>query len=174
MPAQPDDVDLDLVREETGLGHRERPQGIAHRDDLVDRCPVVQRDDGAEAPAGPRGPVVDQSGGHDRVGDRQQRVVGRSQPGRAEADALDHPLHALDGDVLADPERVLADQQKCPEEILERILGRERRGQTDQAEPGQELGERLTAADQIDLARYGDRAGRIASGRWRPSARSCR
>jgi hypothetical protein len=47
---------------------------------------------------------------------------------------------------------VLADQQERPEEILERILGGERRGQADQAEPGQELGEALTAANQIDLA----------------------
>ena len=85
-----------------------------------------------------------------------------------------NPSDALDGDVLANPERVLADQQQRPEEILERILGRERRGQADQAEPGQELRERLMAADQIDLARYGQQARRRASGRWRPSARSCR
>ena len=134
-----------------GWASRERPQGIAHRDDLVDRRPVVQRNDGAEAPAGPGGAVVDQGGGHHRVGDRQQRVVERSQPGRAEADALHQPLRTLDRDVLADPEGVLADQEQRPEEVLERILGRERCGQADQAEPGQELRERLTAADEIDL-----------------------
>ena len=58
--------------------------------------------------------------------------------------------------MLADPEGMLADQQERAEEVLERVLRRQRGGQADQAEPGQELGERLAAADQVDLEGDGD------------------
>ncbi len=77
----------------------------------------------------------------------------RAQSRRAEADALDRALRALYADLLADPERVLADQEQRAEEILECILRRKRGGQADQAQPGQKLRERLAAADQIDLER---------------------
>ena len=46
---------------------------------------------------------------------------------------------------------MLADQEQGPEEVLERVLRGQRRGQADEAEAGEQPGDPFAAADQEDL-----------------------
>ncbi len=87
--------------------------------------------------------VFDGARDHPLVRDRHQVSGERAYLGRAKAHLLDRAVVAVDDYPLADAERLVDQYHDRAEEVLDRILRRERESQTSEPKPGDDRAHRL-------------------------------
>ena len=72
------------------------------------------------------------------VGDRDERLVEPTDPRRTQADLFDPTANIAILAFVADPHRLVGEQDDAGDQILDRVLRRQRHGQAARPEPGEE------------------------------------
>ncbi len=106
--------------------------------DLLDRRVEREVEVEASSDVGPGADVL-QTLGHDLgVGDRDQVAVEGADSSESKADRLDRTEVALEADQVAQGKGLVGVNRQRREQVLERVLGGQGHGQSDDAQPGQD------------------------------------